>query len=527
MCDHYNIKLDSNHSNEHKKWGRRSFLKTLGFATSGAIMLKGMPLMASKPSLLEAAISNLENDRILVLIRLKGGNDGLNTIVPIYDFDTYSNLRPTIKHSLSDLYNLSDDFGIPNYMEGLLNLWGDGGMKVIQGVGYDNQSLSHFRSSDIWASAENESFIESGWLGRYFENIYPDYIIDPPESPAAIQIGSVGNSIFDDDSISYGFSVANPDQLESIAQNGSLYSITDIPECVYGEQLEYLRGVTNTTFNYAGTIHNAYTNSVNNVEYSSEGLGKQLAIVARLIKGGLSTKVYMVTLDGFDTHANQLEKHPQLLFNLAESVRLFYEDIAFSGQNNEVLSMTISEFGRRPSENGSIGTDHGSAAPLLMFGHGLNGNGFIGAHPNLSNLDENGNLSHLIDFRQVYASIMKEWLCIDPQLVDLALMNNYDSLELGFSCNLSNNVDNLFIHYGLYQNNKTYISFINPCRQNVSIKLYDITGKEVAILKNETLNTGEYKIDVKNESRSRLSTGQYIYRISANNKFYSKSIIVY
>ena len=535
MCDH-NSNDDkkfgtSAHDQEHKKWNRRSFLQALGLSGAGTMMLGGMPLSASSNSKLAAAISNSESDRVLVIIRLKGGNDGLNTIVPIYDYDTYALQRPTIKHNLSDLTTLSSDFGMPNYMDDLLNLWDNGAMKVVHGVGYKNPSQSHFAGSDIWASTDLTNNTQSGWLGRHFEELYPEYLLNPPAVPAAVQIGSIGNLIFDGPSNNYAFSVANPDQLQTIAQNGTVHDMSSFPECIYGEQLEFMRGTTNTTYQYAGTIHDAYSQGTNNFAYMDSDLGQQLSVVARLIKGNLGTKVYMVSLDGFDTHANQVDEHRDLLIDLSNSIKTFYEDLAQAGFDDKVLSMTISEFGRRTYENGSNGTDHGKAAPLMLFGHAIQGNGFVGQHPDLNNDDGAGNLEYTQDFREIYASIMQEWLCIDPDLVDEALLNTtHARVDLGFNCSSALGVEdfnrNRFKHYVLYTDNDSVLKIKNPYTQHTVIKLYDIMGRDIATLKNEMLFAGEHSISIKHTVATKLNVGQYIYRISVGSQNYSKSLII-
>ena len=532
MCNHnlnQNKKFGVNaHDEEHKQWSRRSFLQALGLSGAGTMMLGGMPLSASGNTKLAAAISNTETDRVLVIIRLKGGNDGLNTIVPIYDYDTYANSRPSIKHQLNQLTTLSPDFAIPNYMNDLLNLWDNGAMKVVHGVGYENSSQSHFAGSDIWASTDPTSSTQTGWLGRHFEELYPEYLINPPTIPAAVQIGSIGNLIFDGDSTNYAFSVANPDQLEAIAQNGTVHDMSSFPDCIYGEQLEFMRGTINTTYQYAGTIHDAYTQGSNSVDYMDSDLGQQLSIIARLIKGNLGAKVYMVTLGSFDTHANQVEDHRDLLIDLSNSIKTFYDDLAQSGYDDNVLSMTISEFGRRIYENGSNGTDHGDAAPLMLFGPAIQGNGFISEHPDIT--DTSGNLGFTQDFREVYASIMQEWLCIDPDLVNEALLNtNYARVDLGFNCSTLSVDDvnrNRFKHYVLYTDIDTIIKITNPYTQHTVIKLYDIMGREIATLKNEMLFAGEHSISLKKSLSTKLNLGQYIYKISLGNQSYSKSLII-
>ena len=525
--------IKDSHDQEHATWNRRSFIQALGLAGAGSIMLGGTNVSASAPSPLSVALSQSENDNILVIIRLKGGNDGLNTVVPLYDYDTYANLRPTIRHQENELLSLSPDFAIPSYMNALESVWGEGNMKIIHGVGYPDQSLSHFRSSDIWASADAINDEQTGWWGRYFEDLYPDYLINPPEIPPAIQIGSIGNLIFEGTNSNYAFSVADPNQLANIAQTGGLHDVVNLPECVYGDKLLFLRAATNTTLTYAEVINDAYMASSNQATYLQDDLSEQLAIIARMIKGGLGTKVYMVSLGGFDTHANQVNKQRGLHENLASGIKNFYEDLASEGYDDKVLGMTISEFGRRPYENGSNGTDHGTASPTFLFGAGLNGSGFVGAHPdiNASAWDNNNNLVPTTDFRDVYASVLTDWFCIDPSVVNTILLNdNYQTLNLGLNCQgLSipdfSNVSH-FSHVATYRDNRTFIEINMQNTAHVEVKLFNILGQEMASLCNEVLTPGNHIIDVKTRANIRLAYGQYIYRINTLGQFYSKSILI-
>lgn len=519
------------HDQEHATWNRRSFIQALGLVGGGSMMLGSAAVSASKPSPLSVALSESESDNILVLIRLKGGNDGLNTIVPIYDYGTYANLRPNIRHQQSDLTNLDSDFAIPNYLDSMATMWNEGQMKVVHGVGYAPQNLSHFRSSEIWASTADSYFEPTGWWGRYYEYLYPDYLINPPEVPPAIQIGSIGNLIFDGQETNYAFSVANPDQLQSVAQNGQFHDLLNLPDCVYGDKLFFMRSTTNTTFTYAGVINDAYTSSTNEAPYSNEQLAEQLAIVARMIKGGLGTKVYMVTLGSFDTHANQPNAHRTLLEDLADTMQNFYMDLAAGGMDNKVLSMTLSEFGRRPYENGSVGTDHGAASPIMLFGPALEGNGFIGTHPELLVWDNNDNLIPSVDFRAVYSDILTNWFCLDPSVVDLIMLGEtYPSIDLGLECENLNVSDfgkvTHFVHAPVYKGDRVYIEMKMENTSHVDLKLYDIMGKELGTLKNEVLFPGVHSIDVKATLGTRMSYGQYIYRISMGGQFYSKSLII-
>ncbi|HLW32503.1 MAG TPA: DUF1501 domain-containing protein [Aequorivita sp.] len=519
------------HDQEHSTWSRRSFIQALGLASTGGIMLGHAAVAASKASPLSIALANSENENILVIVRLKGGNDGLNTIVPIYDYATYANLRPTLRHQQNNLINLNADFAIPNFMNGLESVWGDGKMKVVHGVGYPQQNLSHFRSASIWSSTDDINIERTGWWGRYYEYLFPDYLVNPPDVPPAVQIGSVGDLIFEGGDSNYAFSVANNEQLMNVAESGTQHDVVNIPDCVYGDKLLFMRATTNTTYRYSSVINAAYMASNNSATYGDGGLAKQLALVARLIKGGLGTKVYMVTLDGFDTHANQGGDHQGLLQDLSDSIKNFYDDLAATGVDDKVLTMTISEFGRRPYENGSRGTDHGAASPVMLFGAGLDGNGFVGNHPNLNEWDADDNLIPTNDFRDVYASVLTDWFCLDSSLVSTILLNhNYENLSLGFNCetmgttNFSDSTH--FAHVAVYKNDRTYLEIKMTNTANVDIRLFDIMGRQIGSLENKILHPGNYSIDIKEKIKTRLSAGQYIYRISTGGQFYSKSILV-
>ncbi|MAO07854.1 MAG: twin-arginine translocation pathway signal [Alteromonas sp.] len=539
MCDsHFFSPNKSNkgkdksvHDQEHEVWSRRSFIQALGIAGSGSMMLGNQMLSASKASPLSIALSQSDNENILVIIRLEGGNDGLNTIVPVYDYASYANLRPTIRHQENELLNLNTDFAIPNYMNALESVWGDGQMKVVHGVGYPEQNLSHFRSTDIWASTADTYEEPTGWWGRYFEELYPDYLINPPEVPPAVQVGNVGNLIFEGNNNNYAFTVANIDQLQNVAENGTLHDVVNLPDCVYGDKLLYMRATANTTLTYSQVLHDAYIAGTNNANYGNGPLAAQLASVAKLIKGGLGTKVYMVSLGSFDTHANQVDQHQNLLQDLSSSIKAFYEDLATTGMDDKVLSMTISEFGRRPYENGSNGTDHGAASPMMLFGTGLNGSGFVGNHPDINVWDNNDNLIPTSDFRQVYATILTNWFCLEASVIDNILLNEaYEPLDLGFNCeglSTSNFGDiTRFSHAPVYQNDGVYIVMNFPHMGHGVIKLYDLVGREIGTLANQMFSQGKQQVKVQESIASKLSLGQYIYRISFGGQHYSKSFIL-
>ena len=528
---HHNHKKDSSHDQEHRSWSRRAFMQALGLTGAGSIMLSGNLVTASTGSSLAAAINDSPTDRVLVIIRLKGGNDGLNTIVPTYDYDAYANYRPNIRIQESNLLALNDDFGVANYMQGIKNLWDDGKMRVVHGVGYENHSLSHFNGSDNWATTDvTNQGVDTGWMGRYFEELYPDFLFDPPEKPAAIQIGNQGNLIFDGAETSYAMAVANPQQLYQIASEGVLFSLDNIADTFHGNQSEYLRGLANTTLNYAEDINIAFESASEGTGYTDGELSEQLNIVSRLVRGNLGTKVYFVSLGGFDTHNNQPQRHENLMTELSDSLEAFYNDLDTAGMGDNVLSMTISEFGRRTEQNGSNGTDHGAASQMMLFGGGLEGNGFIGDHPDLGDLDMVGNLKFGIDFRQVYASVLTDWLCVDASIVNEALLGqNFETLPLGYSCTTLGDQELLsgskFIHQAFYRDNQVFLRYVLQENMHVDIKLYAMTGQLVKTVSNAFMLTGEHIVTI-SENKGVLSSGSYIYRIATRSGYYSKVVII-
>ncbi|MEM9143521.1 MAG: DUF1501 domain-containing protein, partial [Bacteroidota bacterium] len=454
---------------------------------------------------------------------------------------------------------LTDEYGVPTYMNALEPLWGEGQFKAVHGVGYQNQSLSHFTGSDIYANTDltttGFSGLDTGWMGRHFENLYPDYLTHPPASPAAIQIGQFGNLVFQGEETNYAFVTSNIDQLEEIAESGVVYGLDDslFGDCMYGDQLKFLRGVANTTYEYAGLIHAAYERGQNQVEYQNNGFARQLALLARLIKGNLGTKVYMISMGGFDTHGNQPLAHARLMTNLSVAVQNFYEDIAFTQQDEKVLSMTFSEFGRRIFENGSNGTDHGKAAPTLFFGSGLNGSAFVGEHPTLDNPDGRGNLEYTMDFRDLYATVLAEWLCVDIPLVEQHLLDHpYNPVNLGFNCSgvdfpdivysdgepsiptagedpLDPNPELLdsLVHKPYYPTESApHIYLEMPIMAHVDIELFNILGQKVGTIYNEMMPEGSMEINIRERIPEHLATGKYIYRIQVRDQKMSKSVMV-
>ncbi|HUH47335.1 MAG TPA: DUF1501 domain-containing protein, partial [Arenibacter sp.] len=450
----------------------------------------------------------------------------------------------------------------PLYMKSLEPMWKEGQFKAVHGVGYKNQNLSHFTGSDIFENTDLTSSgfkrRNTGWLGRHFEETYPDYLMFPPDSPTAIQIGSFGSLVFQGKDTNYAFVTSNVDQLEQIAKTGITYDPDEtLPDnCMYGDQLKFLRGTANTTYEYSGVIHKAYLRGKNEVDYQKNGFARQLALLARLIKGNLGTKVYMISMGGFDTHGNQPLVHEKLMSDLSIAVNHFYEDLTFTQQDKKVLGMTFSEFGRRIYENGSNGTDHGKAAPTLFFGSGLNGSAFVGEHPTLDNPDKGGNLEYTRDFRDLYATVLAEWLCVPIHLVEKHIFFDnrpYTPVNLGFNCSETDFPDishdngrptppsptdpngqrpdpellDAIVHKPFYPTAQApHIYLEMPFTAHVDIQLFNIMGQNLGTIFNEMMPEGSREINIRERLPTHLASGKYIYRIQVHNKKLSKSIMV-
>ncbi len=415
------------HSQEHRLWSRRDFLSASGLLGAGSMLLGGLPVRAFQPTpLLAAMAANWDdNDHILVLIRLDGGNDGLNTVVKRGSSEYY-NLRPTLGIPDGKLWALSTEYGMPQETNALQPLWAEGMMKVIFNVGYPDPNYSHFRSSDIITSAsDRDTVVETGWVGRFLENQYAAFLEAPPSVPPALQIGVQTNLLFTAEAANMALAVSSPQEFYQIAQTGQLFETGSLGASNRDRELGFIRQTANAAFRYSETIQRAFNDGKNEVTYPATGsnlLSAPMSIIARVIKGNMGTRIFLVDIADFDTHVNQLNNHLNLLQQVSTAVRAFFDDLAYgnSGLEKKVLAMTFSEFGRTIYENGSRGTDHGAGTHTLLFGGGI-GNGFVGDYQDLSNPDPIGDPPFSVDFRDVYASVLQDWLGNPPELVNFVL----------------------------------------------------------------------------------------------------------
>ena len=418
------------HTLDHEAWSRRQFIKGLALAGSAVSLgLHGMPVHAAQPHVLAPMLMGMEHDRVLVLIQLSGGNDGLNMVVPIGN-DLYYRRRPNLGLSGSKVLSLSSEVGLNARMQPLEALYGDGTLSIVQDVGYPNSDLSHFVSTDVWLSGQPVTEQDNtGWMGRTLASAFPEALIEPLDYPLAIQIGSSSPMLFQADGALLGTQFPSQSMLDRLTSTGSIYDESDVPSSLAGAELAYARGVANDSFIYAGSIKDAYSSARNLISYPGGTFASQLASVARMIRGGMKSRVYHVSLGGFDTHSYQEGTHGYLLSVLAAGLSAFMDDLRTDGLHERVLAMTFSEFGRRVEQNGSIGTDHGTSAPLFIAGGHVLG-GLHGDAPDLADLDVAGNLKPRLDFRSVYASVLQQWFGLSESAVSGVLGGAYPTMPV-------------------------------------------------------------------------------------------------
>jgi uncharacterized protein (DUF1501 family) len=395
---------------------RRDFLRNTALA-SGALLVPTF----LKP--LEAlAKSELTGYKNLVIIQLSGGNDGLNTIIP-YGNDIYYQKRNTIAVNQTDIIKLNDMQGLNPNLSALKDIYDQGLMSIINSVGYPNPDRSHFRSMDIWQTgSESDQFLTTGWIGRYL-----DSNCQSCKNPyTAIEV---------DDTLSLamkgakmkGIAVQDPNKLYQTTREPFFKDLvhdhrdTNLNE----DNLGYLYKTMIETYSSADYIQNTSKTYSVTAEYPATPLGNQLKTVSKFINSGLQTRVYYVSLSGFDTHVGQQNQQSRQLKIYGDAVAAFVKDLKQTGKLDDTLVMTFSEFGRRVEQNASNGTDHGTANNILIYGGKLKKAGFYNAAPDLTQLD-NGDLKYQIDFRDVYATLLDKWLDINNGQV---LTKNFKGLN--------------------------------------------------------------------------------------------------
>ena len=366
-----------------------------------------------------------KDGKVLVVVQLSGGNDGLNTLVPYAD-DAYHRARPALRVQPDEVLKVNDYLGLHPNLAPVKKLFDDGMMAVIQGVGYPNPNRSHFRSMDIWHSAQPEKeVVTQGWLGRYFDNTCtgtdPHVGVSIGERlPLAMQGTKVMPLSFDrPEAYKYNGPAADVyARLNKPNEDGELPEPPAPKKDAFARKKEIVEVTAATELDFLHrTAMDAQVSSdqvlrmtkrTPGANYPGGSFGNGLKTVAAMIAGGLPTRVYYVSLGGFDTHAGQRGRHDNLMRQFAEGVGAFWQDMKQQGNTDRVMMMTFSEFGRRVEQNASQGTDHGAAAPMFLMGGGVKP-GLFGKHPSLTDLDQ-GDLKFTLDFRNVYATVLQDWL---------------------------------------------------------------------------------------------------------------------
>ena len=540
---------------------RRNFIK-LSSAASAMSMLP-TEVFALLKSTGMTTCPNV-NAKKIVLIQLAGANDGLNTVVPLNQYDAYAALRPNIKLPNAGVVNgvinldstlpLANQVGLHPVLTGFKSLYDSGKMRLIQGVGYPVQDKSHFKSTDLWLSGgdgtqPNNTF-SSGWIGRFLENYYANFL--SASFPLGIQLGSSENSLGFHGVVEHGMSIningQDPSGFYSVINGLGGAAPTNIPVSEYGSLLQFILDNDSSTNTYAQTISAAFNAGTNTATYNISSIASQLKTVARFISGGLQTKVYLVKIGGFDTHDLQVPDpssthsgiHAKLLGDVAEAITNFINDLTTQNKIDDVIAVTFSEFGRKAGENGNLGTDHGEIAPMFVFGSAI-APGVSGTNVNLSEATIANNfqiqtVQH--DYRRVFGTIMQDWFGTSNPTLNQTLFDFTNNI--GFTGNkivglisplsivppscytdaLGTNDFETQANVVVYPNPTSEAITVNATSFIENITIFSMDGKKVATY-NNVVTDNQFTINVQH-----LSVGLYNLQIKTAENTFVKKVIV-
>lgn len=424
---------------------RRKFLKSALPLGLTPVMLNGIPIKTFATGLMATNFTCEEvADRAMVIVQLHGANDGINTVIPVDQYSLYANLRPNIRIQdtganayipLDNTLAVADQVGLHPRMTGMKALYDDGLLNVVQGVNYANNNKSHFQSSNIWmtggdstAQGQNK---KTGWMGRYLDTAFPNYPADYPnaimQDPIGLEFGSktVSLGYHRQVGVPIGLTLSNdPTDFYNMVSGIGGVAPSIVPSNRYGAEMQYLMDVQQSSDSYGLRLNTCYNSGSNTASYplnDVDGTGwnelsPQLETVARLINGGCKTKIFLVRLGGFDTHTNQVDGtntasgyHAQRLYFLSTALKAFHDDLVGLGIADKVMTVTFSEFGRQVGENSNLGTDHGTLAPMMVMGRGVTP-GVTGTNPDYANLNGNDFSSFQYDYRQIFTTMLQDWL---------------------------------------------------------------------------------------------------------------------
>lgn len=425
---------------------RRDFIKYSIPASTIPLMISAMPGHAVANTQLLDLIAQTPNDKVLVIVQLNGGNDGLNMVIPIDQYAGLSQVRPNLLIAENKVLKLANTTvtGLHPVMTGIQKIHDQGKVRFLHDVGYPEPNYSHFRSLDIWLEAPNPTsqVIPTGWLGRFLDMEYPGFPEGYPNSqypdPPAIQLGDVVSSALLGQVSVDGIAINNPGNFAQIEKGTNQDDVP--PITAYGRELQYVRLLTLQTQKYTDAVKAALIKGAILSPFWPQpagGLAYQMQLVAQMIAGGLKTKVYMVQQGGYDTHFNQVlagqtdqGNHANLLKDLSDAIYAFQDEMRRHTLEDRVVGFTFSEFGRRIKSNGSLGSDHGAAAPMIAFGSQVIP-GFLGKNsPIGSGVTVSDNLVMQTDFRQVYNSILKDWFGLTDAQLATVLFKNWPYVEI-------------------------------------------------------------------------------------------------
>lgn len=528
---------------------RRKFINNSIKACASTLLVDGLVQKSFANSYLLQAIAGSCTENVLVLVQLAGGNDGLNTIIPLDQYSALTSARsnvliPEAKVLATRKYAST---GFHPSMQGMWDLFDAKKLSIVQGCSYNKPDFSHFRATDIWMSgSDSNEFLPTGWIGRELEQLYPGYPEGFPSpanpDPLALQIGSTTSLTISGSVTSLGIAVS------SISTDYALLGGfgDPAPSTRAGHELAFLRGVAVDTDSYNAQIVKAGKAQATNLSTPStlptgylanDSLSEDLKKVARLIKGGLKTRVYIVTLPGFDTHASQTETdttkgaHATLLNRVSKAITGFQDDLEKMGVNKRVTGMVFSEFGRRIKSNGSNGTDHGSGMPVILFGSELKGE-MVGTNPIIpANATVNDNVAMQYDYRSVYYSLIKDWFCLSKTQLDAVFGGkSYPYISLFKDGSITTNLEDQQVEQ---RTNKLKDVFPNPMETAglvtfnctggvVKMELLDMEGYSLQTLMEKEVAPGAHQLPIE---RNGLPSGIYFVRMKHGNFQETKKLI--
>lgn len=547
--------------------------------------LAGVPInLMAENAFTKMARASLGNDRVLIILQMHGGNDGLNSVIPVSDYELYYSKRANIaipaKNSIRKYIPLDSTLapdtqvGLHPDMQAMKVMYDQGRVAIVQGVSYKNNNGSHFRGRDIqFMGGASDEYLQSGWVGRYLQQEiapkkYPEQFpnAEMPD-PLAIEMGSDVSLIFHQEgNIPTSISIDSPIAFAELVTGLEGFRDVEVdprgipPQFLenspYYNELDWILSLEDKSKDYAerlaevykaGALITGYTSYPTTYPFNApkgslkNGLSWQLEIIAKLLSGGCKTKVFLVKIGGFDTHADQVEKydptmgsHAALMYHISTAMEAFQQDLRIRSLEDRVLSITTSEFGRRIYSNGSYGTDHGTGGPLFIFGKGVKP-GVVGKVPDLTK----ANVEMQFDHRVVYGNIVKDWFLVDdvrlneifPGLMsDTGTSDGVKYQDLQLATQVITSTED-FIGDRFYledcspnpANVKTTVRFKVNSANHVSIDLFDNRGKKIVMWVNDIFEPGEHKIEI---DLSELPAGNYIYQMKSGFFKDSKKIAI-